>query len=139
MLSHRARIEKIYINQKVKKTSSFICDVIGEKYLLKKTDNFFGEGKCITHHALWQALSLFHVLFPCLLIWDFASWNTPPTKENRRTAIVPRSNGRTNQREKGLPFSLFERCSFSLAKFFSASVLYNVFPIMKCLYFHVPC
>ena len=43
MLSHRARIEKIYIDQKVKKTSSFICDVIGEKYLEKKQTIFSGR------------------------------------------------------------------------------------------------
>ena len=43
MLSHRALIEKIYINQEVKKTSSFICDVIGEKYLQKKQTTVSGR------------------------------------------------------------------------------------------------
>ena len=43
MLSHRARIEKIYIDQKVKKTSSVICDVIGEKYLERKQTIFSGR------------------------------------------------------------------------------------------------
>ena len=46
---------------------------------------------------------------------------TPPAKENRRTAIVPRRNGKTNQREKGRQDNLFHCLSgipFPLQNFF---------------------
>ena len=138
MLSHRARIEKIYIDQKVKKTSSFICDVIGEKYLEKKQTIFSGREN-VSRITLYNRPCRYFMYYFLAFSYEILHHETRRQRRKIEGRLLSQEAMEGLTKEKRQPFSPFERYSFSLAKFFSASVLYNVFPIMKCLYFHVPC
>ena len=124
--------------KKLKKTSSFICDVIGEKYLEKKQTIFSGREN-VSRITLYNRPCRYFMYYFLAFSYEILHHETRRQRRKIEGRLLSQEAMEGLTKEKRQPFSPFERYSFSLAKFFSASVLYNVFPIMKCLYFHVPC